>query len=95
MRTVKNSNHAPTVANELSRLQYAGRLVYALTPHAKHVGHEILGQSKIIHTQAITSHQQPSGKPGVHRMKVVACNRLRYLGQQRVCVAMEETMQRT
>ena len=44
---VKNRDHTSAITNQFIGLQRARRLVHSFTPHAQHIGHEFLGQSKL------------------------------------------------
>src|SRR2546422_394668 len=71
-RALEDFKRASAVTDQIQLLKRAGGPVYALAPHAEHVGQELLSELKLVGPHSVMSHQQPPSEAGVYRMEPVA-----------------------
>src|ERR1700737_3825624 len=74
--SVEDRERAAPVADQLAPAQSTGGLSNAGTAHAQHVGEEFVRDLELIGVRSIASHQEPTGKPRLHKMEAGASGRL-------------------
>lgn len=70
--SIQSRERAAAVTDQASFLKRAGSFVYALAPHAQHIGQEFLGELKLTCPHPVPGHQKPASQTSIDRMEAVA-----------------------
>ena len=74
-RAVEHREITPRVFDQAMLLQRTGRRSDADTPHAQHVGKELMGHPETVGMRSVLAHEQPAREPWTDLMEAKACRR--------------------